>query len=93
MQRPAEHDFRRAAFDEAGGVHDVHPVRVARDDAEVVRDDDDGDAEPARQVFHQFENLRLNRHVESGRRLIGDQQLGIAGQANGDHHPLAHSAG
>ena len=38
----------RAALDDAPGIHDVHPVRVARDDAEIVGDDDQRDAEPLR---------------------------------------------
>ena len=37
-------------------------------------------------------NLRLNRHVQSRGRLVGDQQLGLAGERHGDHHPLPHTA-
>jgi hypothetical protein len=37
--------------------------------------------------------LRLDRHVESCRRFVGDQDLWIAGERHGDHDPLAHSAG
>ena len=45
------------------------------------------------QSDHQVEDLRLDRHVERGRRLVGDQHLGIAGQRDRDHHALAHAAG
>ena len=45
------------------------------DDAEIVRDQDDARARLLLQLLDQFENLRLNRHVERGRRLVGDQQL------------------
>ncbi len=93
MARVAEDVFRGAAFDDAGGVHDVHAIGVARHDAEIVGDDHDRDAEPPRQILHQLEDLRLDGHVERGRRLVGDQQLGIAGEADGDHHALAHAAG
>ena len=92
MQRPREHALGRAALDQARRIHHVHAVGVARDDAEVVRDDDDRDAEPARQILHQLEDLRLDGDVERGGRLVGDEQLGIAGKADGDHHALAHAA-
>ena len=40
----------------------------------------------------QVEDLRLDRDVERGGRLVGDQQLRIAGERHGDHHALAHAA-
>ena len=36
---------------------------------------------------------RLDCHVECGRGLIRNEQLGPARQRHGDHHALAHSAG
>ena len=45
------------------------------------------------QIGQQVEDLRLDRHVERGRRLVGDQQLGVVGQRHRDHHPLALAAG
>ena len=41
----------------------------------------------------QFEDLRLDGHVERGRRLVCDQDVRLAGQRHGDHHALAHAAG
>ncbi len=41
---------------------------------------------------HQLEDLRLDRHVERGGRLVGDQQARLAGQRHRDHHALAHAA-
>ena len=41
----------------------------------------------------QVEDLRLDRHVERGRRLVRDQQLRLAGQRHRDHHALPHSTG
>ena len=38
------------------------------------------------------EDLRLNRHVERGRRLVRDQHFGVVGDCHGDHHPLALAA-
>ena len=38
------------------------------------------------------EHLRLGHHVERRRRLVGDHELGPAGQRERDHHALAHAA-
>ena len=40
-----------------------------------------------------LEHLGLHGHVERGGRLVGDQQLRVAGDGHGDHRPLAHAAG
>ena len=40
----------------------------------------------------QLEDLRLDGHVERGRRLVGDQQLRVVGQRHRDHRALAHAA-
>src|SRR5581483_3697804 len=45
------------------------------------------------QALHQPQDLRLRRHVERGRRLVRDQDLGVVDQRHGDHHALAHTAG
>ena len=45
------------------------------------------------QVGEEFEDLRLHRHVEGRRRLVGDQHVRIVGERHGDHHPLALAAG
>ncbi len=44
------------------------------------------------QLLDELENLRLDGDVERGRRLVGDEQLGLAGQRHRDHHALAHAA-
>ncbi len=43
------------------------------------------------QLFDPLEDLRLDRHVERGRRLVSDQDARVAGQRHRDHHALAHS--
>ena len=40
----------------------------------------------------QLEDLLLDRHVERGRRLVGDQQLRLAGDRHRDHHALLLAA-
>ena len=74
-------------------VHDRDPVRAPGDHAEVVGDHDDRHAEPLPQVVDELEDLLLDGHVERGRRLVGDEQLGLAGQRHRDHHALPHAAG
>ena len=88
-----EHVVGVALLDEARGIHHDDAVGVARDDAEIVRDDDQRDVELARQVLHQLQDLRLDGDVERGGRLVGDDQLRIAGKPDRDHHALAHAAG
>ena len=44
-------------------------------------------------LFQELDDLVLDRHVEPGGRLVGDQQFAAAGDGHGDHHPLRHAAG
>ena len=93
MTRPREDGIGIALLDDARGVHDVDAVGIAGHDAEIMRDDDQRDVEPARELLHQLQDLRLDGDVERRRRLVGDDELGVAGKADGDHHALAHAAG
>ena len=68
-------------------------MRHARHHAEVVRDQQDGEAEILLQIEQEAQDLRLHGDVERGGRLVGDQQLGLAHQRHGDHHALAQPAG
>ena len=43
--------------------------------------------------FEQLEDLSLDRDVERRRRLVGDQQLRLAGEGHRDHRALPHPAG
>ena len=76
-------------LDDLARVHDRDPVAHLGDDAEVVGDEDDRRAGLVAQVAHQVEDLRLDRHVERGRRLVGDEQLRLAGERHRDHDALA----
>ncbi len=44
------------------------------------------------QRVEQPQDARLHRDVERGRRLVGDQQPGPAGEGDGDRDALAHAA-
>ena len=52
----------------------MHPVDDAGHHAEVVRDQDDRRVGAVLDALEHLEHLRLDRHVERGRRLVGDEQ-------------------
>ena len=45
------------------------------------------------QLAQQLEDLRLDRDVERGRRLVGDDERGVHHERHRDHDALAHAAG
>ena len=73
-------------------VHHLHAVGDPRDHAEVVRDEHDRGVRALLDRLQQLEDLRLDRHVERGRRLVGDEHVGIVRDHHRDHRPLAHAA-
>ena len=92
MARPLEQRVHVALLDDAPAVHDDDAVGDLGDDAQVVRDEQHPHADLAPQLVEQREDLRLDRDVERGRRLVGDQQRRIARERQRDHHPLPHAA-
>ena len=82
----------RSHLDLAACVHHHHPFGDSGDDAEVVRDQHDARVHPVLDALDHVEHLRLDRDVERGRRLIGDQHVGIVGDHHRDHRPLPHTA-
>ena len=45
------------------------------------------------QLIEHVDDLRLNRHVQRGHRLVADDEVGVDGQGAGDADTLALSAG
>src|SRR5690606_9922911 len=82
---------RTAGLDDPARVHHVYPVGVTSHHTEIVGDDDERDPEPLREILHQLQDLRLDRHVQRSGRLVGDDELGLAGQCHRDHYALAHA--
>ena len=82
----------RAPLHDAAGIHDHDPVGDLGDDAEIMGDQHDGGAEVAAELLQQLQDLSLHRHIEGRRRLVGDEQRGIAGERHGDEAALAHAA-
>ena len=83
----------RPLLDDAPRVHHEDAVGDVGHDAEVVRDEHDARVGPLAQLLHDLEDLRLDRHVQGGGRLVGDEHRRVARQRHRDHHALAHAAG
>ena len=86
-----DHLVHRANFSDAPGVHHGHAVTGFGDHAHVVRDQHHGGAMLFANAFEQRDDLRLDRHIERGGRLVGHDQPRLGGQRQGNHHPLAHA--
>ena len=88
----AKHIGHAALLDQQALLHHRHAVGKAAHQVQVVRDQQHGHAVVALQITQQIENLATQAHVERGRRLVGQQQLRLAGQRHGDHGALALAA-
>ncbi len=82
-----------ARLDDAAGVHDRDAIGRARDDAEVVRDEQQRQAGLPAHGHEQIEDLRLERRVQCRGRLVSDDQRRPACDGGRDEHALAHAAG
>ena len=92
MARPGEDLRRGARLHDAPGIHDGDRLAHLGHHAEVMGDEQDGEAHLLLQGLQQLHDLRLDRHVECRRRLVGDEQHRIADDGHGDHHALAQPA-
>ena len=80
-------------FHHLSGVHHPDAPGPAGHHAQIVGDEDHGHAQLVLQRSQKVEDLLLHGHIQRGGGLVCDQQLGIAGQGNGDGDPLAHPPG
>src|SRR5579883_1121750 len=86
-------ELRRAPLlDDLPRIHDGDALRRLGDDAHIVGDENERHAALALQRQQQIEDLRLDRDVEGGRRLVGDEEARVAGDRHGDHDALVHAA-
>ena len=87
-------DRRRVAdLHHAAEVEDGDPVGQVADDAEVVRDEEVGDALLALEVDEQVQDRRLHRHVEGRRGLVAHDDPRVAGERARDGDALLQAAG
>ena len=92
VERRSEERSDIRLLDDLAGVHDGHPVAHLGDHAQVVGDQDDRRPGLVAELAHQVEDLGLDGDVESRRGFVGDEQVRLAGERHGDHHPLGHAA-
>ena len=78
----------RTQLDNLAEVHHADPVSDPLHHGEVVADEKVRQAHLLLQIHHQVDDLRLDRDVQRGHRLIGDHQLGPQRQGPGDADAL-----
>ena len=83
----------RRLLDDPPEVHDDHAVGEVLDDAEVVGDEEVGDAEVALQLDEEVEHLGLDALVQRRHRLVADDELRVGGERAGDRYALELAAG
>ena len=88
MPRLGEDAGRRPLLHDPAGVHDSETVGHSSHDPEVVGDEDQRHVALGLLALQQLEQLRLDRHVERGRRLVGDHDLGVCGEGHCNGDPL-----
>ena len=93
VERPGEKVLARRLFEDFPRIHQRHPVGHLLHHRQIVRNQDERHGLFAQQRLQQLEHLRLQRHVERRRRLVGNDDLGLRGKRHGDHDALLLSAG
>ena len=83
----------RGGFDDPTGVHHQRAVGEFTHHAQIVGDQQYPGAGHVACGFEHLEDLRLHGDVERGGRLVADQQVGIVGDRDRDHHALAFATG
>ncbi len=93
MARAAQHRGGRPLLDDAARIHHEDAARERGDGREIVADPDQRRAESRTRPRISVEDLRLDRDVERGRRLVADDQRRPVQQRDRDGDALAHAAG
>ena len=78
VARRGEDLFRRTALDDVAGIEDDDLVAEMGGEAQIVGDEDEARAARCLQAAQQGDDVRLGRDVERCRRLVGDDERGIA---------------
>jgi hypothetical protein len=75
-------------LDDAAEIHDGDLLAEVPDDAEVVRDEDEGEPSARAQLAEQQQDLRLNADVQRRDRLVGEDEVGTERERAGDADAL-----
>ena len=95
-EKPARVGVARAAeylggapfFDRLPRIHHAHALAGLENQPHIVRDINHRGAGFAPQFAHDFDDGGLDRHIERGRRLVQQQQIGLGQKRHRDDRPL-----
>ena len=93
MLRVVEHLIHGAGLHQRAAEHHRDAVGQVGDHAHVVGDQQDAGVQLVLQLAQQVKDLGLHRDIQGGGRLVGDDDLRVAGDRHGDHDALALAAG
>ena len=79
-------------FDYFARIHDRNPLTHTGNNAKVMGNHDNCHAKLVLQLHHQLQDLRLNRHIQSRRRLVRNQKLRLTGKRHSNHDTLPHTS-
>src|SRR5688572_13641451 len=77
MLRRGKDGLRRALFHDLSEIHNDRALRSDAHRTDVMGDQEVGDAEGPLEASEELEDLRADREVERGGRLVEDDQLWI----------------
>ena len=93
VQRLLVERIARRKLDDLAEVHHRDPVGDVADHAQIMGDEEVGEAEALLQLLQQVHHLRLDRDIERRDRLVADDELGVERERPGDADALALTAG
>ena len=73
MRGRREQGRDRRTFNQPTGIHHIDPIRMPRNQPQIVCDQQHSGTAPGSELLDQFKDLRLRCHVERSGRLIGQQ--------------------
>ena len=92
MLRFVQHLIGRAHLHQFSMLHHRHTIGDVGNHAEIMGDEQNTGIVAGLKLFDQLEDLCLGGDVESGGRLIGNQNFGIQSERHRDHRALALAA-
>ena len=92
MQRVGENFPRQAGLDESTLVKHAYSVGNVLDHAQIVRNEKVGAIRFGLNVFHEVDDLRLNRHVKRGNALVRNDEFRIHDESSGNADALTLTA-
>jgi hypothetical protein len=88
MERRREEGLAIGQLDDLAQIHHGDAVTDVLDDREIMRDEEIGETKFFLQILEQIDDLRLDRDIERGDRLVADDEARIDGQRAGDADAL-----